>query len=111
MSRAMRQPYHEPMDEAENRSQELREQAAALRLRTMDANRAVIEELSAIWQELNGLAKAEPGLRRACERIARDIALLEKLDLAFDTEWLEEVKHSHQQPKAAARGTAIDGSE
>lgn len=104
-------PYHEPMDEAENRSQELREQAAALRLRTLEANRAVIEELSAIWQELNGLTKAEPGLRRACERIARDIALLEKLDLAFDTEWLEEVKHSHQQPKSASRGTAADGSE
>ncbi|MGB7963240.1 MAG: hypothetical protein WCF12_09840 [Propionicimonas sp.] len=98
------------MDEAENRSQELREQAAALRLRTMEANRAVVEELGAIWQELNGLAKADPGLRRACERIARDIALLEKLDLAFDTEWLDEAKHSHAQPRAA-RASAADGSE
>lgn len=98
------------MNEAENRSQELRAQAAALRLRTLETNRVVVEELTAIWQELNSLAKAQPGLRRACERIARDIALIEKLDLAFDTEWLDEAKHSHASPKAGA-GSALEGSE
>ena len=98
------------MNEAENRSQELRAQAAALRLRTLETNRVVVEELTAIWQELNSLAKAQPGLRRACERIAGDIALIEKLDLAFDTEWLDEAKHSHTARKAGA-GTALEGSE
>lgn len=80
------------MDEPTSRADELRAQAAQLRVRAIEANRAMIAELSGIWHELNELAPGRPDVRRACDRIAADIARLEKLDLAFDTEWLAEAK-------------------
>jgi uncharacterized coiled-coil DUF342 family protein len=83
------------MDELTSRLQELREQAAQVRVRALDTNRALIAELSGIWRELNELARVRPEARRSCDRVAADIARLEKLDLALDTEWLAEVKQSH----------------
>lgn len=63
-----------------------------VRVRAIEANKALIAELSEIWNELNQLAAGQPEVRKACEQIAGDIARLEKLDLAFDTEWLAEAK-------------------
>ena len=83
------------MDEPSSRVDELREQATLVRVRAIETNRGLIEELSGIWHELNGLAAGQPEVRRTCEQIAADIARLEKLDLALDTEWAAEAK-SHK---------------
>jgi hypothetical protein len=83
------------MDEPSGRVDELREQATQVRVRAIEANQGLIEELSRIWQELNELATGSPEVRKICTGIAGDIARLEKLDLAFDTEWLAEAKRAH----------------
>jgi hypothetical protein len=80
------------MDEPNGRIAELRGQAAQVRVRAIESNKLLIEELAGIWHELNELAAGRPEVRRTCDRIAGDIARLEKLDLAFDAEWLAEVK-------------------
>jgi hypothetical protein len=82
------------MDETRDRVAELREQAGNIRVRAIEANRGLIAELTAVWKELNGLADGRPEVRKVCERVAGDIARLEKLDLAFDTEWLAEAKRA-----------------
>lgn len=82
------------MDDA-SRIEELREQASSVRIRAIDANKILIEELSAVWRELNELANGRPEVRRLCDEVSGDIARLEKLDLAFDTEWAAEVKRTH----------------
>jgi hypothetical protein len=82
------------MDETRDRVAELREQAGNIRVRAIEANRGLITELAAVWNELNGLAAGRPEVRKVCERVAGDIARLEKLDLAFDTEWLAEAKRA-----------------
>ncbi len=82
------------MDETRDRVTELREQAGDLRVRAIEANKDLIEELTAVWNELNGLVAGRPEVRKLCEQVAGDIARLEKLDLAFDTEWLAEAKRA-----------------
>jgi hypothetical protein len=82
------------MDETRDRVAELREQAGNIRVRAIEANRGLIAELTAVWKELNGLADGRPEVRKVRERVAGDIARLEKLDLAFDTEWLAEAKRA-----------------
>ena len=83
------------MDEPSGRIAELKEQAVQARVRAIEANKALIAELVGIWNELNDLAGGQPEVRRTCELVAADIARLEKLDLAFDTEWLAEAKRAH----------------
>nr|WP_300151391.1 hypothetical protein [Propionicimonas sp.] len=83
------------MDEPNGRVAELREQAAQARVRAIESNKLLIAELTGIWRELNELAAGRPEVRRIRDRVAGDIARLEKLDLAFDTEWLAEVKGVH----------------
>jgi hypothetical protein len=80
------------MDEPSDRIAQLREQAAQVRVRAIESNQLLIDELAGIWHELNDLAAGRPEVRKVCDRIAGDIARLEKLDLAFDTEWLAEAK-------------------
>ncbi|MCC6496843.1 MAG: hypothetical protein IT193_11385 [Propionibacteriaceae bacterium] len=82
------------MDEPSDRIGELREQATQVRVRAIEANKVLIAELSRIWQELNELATGRPDVRKICTQIAGDIARLEKVDLAFDTEWLAEAKRA-----------------
>lgn len=82
------------MDDLNPRVEELRNQAAQVRIRAIETNEALIAELTGIWTELNELAGTRTELRKVCERIAGDIARLERLDLAFDTEWLEEAKRA-----------------
>ncbi len=82
------------MDEPSDRIGELREQATQVRVRAIEANKVLIAELSRIWQELNELAAGRPEVRKICTQIAGDIARLEKVDLAFDTEWLAEAKRA-----------------
>jgi len=60
----------------------------------IEANKAVIAELTGIWHELNELAAGQADVRRTCTQIADDIARLQKVDLAFDTEWLAEAKRA-----------------
>ena len=84
------------MDATADRVAELREQASQLRVRAIEANQSLIAELETLWHELNSLAAGRPDVRRTCELVAADIARLEKLDLAFDTEWLAEAKRNHQ---------------
>lgn len=83
------------MDEPDGRVDELREQAAQVRVRAIDANKVLIGELTAIWRELNELAPGRPEVRKLREQVAADIARLEKLDLVFDTEWLAEARRIH----------------
>lgn len=82
------------MDEPNGRVEELKAQAAQLRVGAIEANRSLIAELQGVWHELNELAAGQPDVRRICDHIAADIARLEKLDLALDTEWLAEAKHA-----------------
>jgi hypothetical protein len=82
------------MDEPSGRVEELREQATQVRVRAIEANKSLIADLAGIWQELNELATGRPEVRKICKQIAGDIARLEKLDLAFDTEWLAEAKRA-----------------
>lgn len=82
------------MDEPNDRVAELREQASQVRVRAIETNKALIEELAGVWRELNALAPGRTEVRRVCDQIAGDIARLEKLDLAFDTEWLAEAKRA-----------------
>jgi hypothetical protein len=82
------------MDETRDRVAELREQAGSIRVRAIEANKVLIAQLAAVWSELNGLAAGRPEVRKVLERVAGDIARLEKLDLAFDTEWLAEAKQA-----------------
>jgi uncharacterized coiled-coil DUF342 family protein len=84
------------MDEPSSRVDELREQATQVRVRAIETNRGLIDELSGIWHELNELANGRADVRRTCEHIAADIARLEKLTLALDTEWAAEAKQSHK---------------
>jgi hypothetical protein len=84
------------MDESSGRVDELREQAVQVRVRAIEANKGLIAELVDIWHELNELATSRPDVRKLCEQIAADIARLEKLDLAFDTEWLAEAKRARR---------------
>ena len=82
------------MDETRDRVAELREQAGNLRVRAIEANNELIAELTGIWNELNAIASGRPDVRKLCEQVAGDIARLEKLDLAFETEWLAEVRRA-----------------
>jgi hypothetical protein len=82
------------MDEPSDRVAELTGQATQVRVRAIEANKGLIAELSGIWHELNDLATGRPEVRRTCTQIADDIARLQKLDLAFDTEWLAEAKRA-----------------
>ena len=84
------------MDEPSDRVVELTGQASALRLRAIEANERLVAEFQEIWRELNQLAALRPEARKVCDHIAADIARLEKLDLAFDTERLDEAKRSRQ---------------
>ena len=83
------------MDESSDRVAELIGRATQVRVRAIAANKALIEELTGVWDELNELASGRPDVRRTCTQIADDIARLQKLNLAFDTEWLAEAKRVH----------------
>ncbi len=83
------------MDEPTDRVAELKDHAAQVRVRAIAANKALIAELAGVWNEFNELAATRPDVRRTCDLVAGDIARLEKLDLAFDTEWLSEAKRAH----------------
>jgi len=83
------------MDQPTDRVAELREQVIDVRARAIQTHRGLITELSGIWNELNDLAAGRPEVRRLCDQVAGDIARLEKLDLALDTEWLAEAKRAH----------------
>jgi hypothetical protein len=85
------------MDEPSDRVDELRAHVTQLRVRAIEANKGLIAELAEVWRQLNELAPGRPEVRRIAERVAGDIARLEKLDLALDTEWLAEAKRSHPQ--------------
>lgn len=82
------------MDEPNARVEELTEQAVQLRVDAIEANRALIARMQAVWHELNEFASGRPDVRRTCDEVAADIARLEKLDLAFDTEWLADAKRA-----------------
>ncbi len=82
------------MDEPDARVDQLTAQAAQLRIRAIEANQAVIEELQVVWHELNECCGGRTEVRRTCDRIAADIARLEKLDLALDTEWLADARRA-----------------
>jgi SepF-like predicted cell division protein (DUF552 family) len=82
------------MEEAKDRFAELREQAGNIRVEAIEANQALIAKLTEVWNELNGLAAGLPEARKLREQIAGDIARLEKLDLAFETEWLAEARRA-----------------
>ncbi len=82
------------MEEARDRFAELREQAGNIRVEAIEANQALIAKLTEVWNELNGLAAGLPEARKLREQIAGDIARLEKLDLAFETEWLAEARRA-----------------
>ena len=82
------------MDEPGDRVEELRKIATQVRVRAIEANKAVIADLAGVWRELNELAAGRPDVRKLCDQIAGDIARLEKLDLALDTEWLAEAKRA-----------------
>ena len=83
------------MDEPSDRVAELTGQATQVRVHAIAANKALIEELSGIWHELNELAAGRTDVRRSCTQVADDIARLQKVNLAFDTEWLAEAKRVH----------------
>lgn len=78
-----------------DRVDELRKQAVEVRVRAIESHKELIAELVEIWRELKDLADGRPEARKACEQVAADIARLEKVDLAFDTEWLAEAKRLH----------------
>ena len=80
------------MYEPSDRVGELKTQAADARVRVIESNKLVIAELSRIWHDLNEAAASQAEVRKVCEHVAADIARLEKLNLAFDTEWLAEAK-------------------
>lgn len=80
------------MDEIRDRVAGLREQAGNIRVRAIEVNDGLIAELTGIWNELNALAAGRSDVRKLCEQIAADIARLEKVDLAFETEWLADVR-------------------
>ena len=82
------------MDESNDLLEELRAQAGRLRVRAIESNQALIAELQEVWHALNELAPADPQARLIRDHVAADIARLEKLDLAFDTEWLAEAKQA-----------------
>lgn len=88
-------PYDLSMADAENRVAELERAAAQVRVRSLEFNRGLVEELTGIWNELNTHATDNPEVRDICDIVAGDIAQLEKLDLAFDTEWLAQSKRDH----------------
>lgn len=76
----------------EDRFEELRAQAADLRVRAIEGNQALIAELQQVWRGLNQLASGSAEVRRVRDQVAADIARLEKIDLAFDAEWLADVR-------------------
>ena len=82
------------MEETRDRFAELREQAGNIRVEAIEANQALIAKLTELWNELNGLAAGLPEARKLREQVAGDIARLEKLDLAFETEWLAEARRA-----------------
>lgn len=83
------------MEQVENRVAELEQAAARVRVRALEFNRGLIDELTGIWNELNTYAGQNPDLREVCDVVAGDIAHLEKLDVTFDTEWLAQSKRDH----------------
>ncbi|MFT4110636.1 hypothetical protein [Propionicimonas sp.] len=80
------------MDEEGGDVGQLREQVAQVRVRAIETNRALIVELTGLWRELNQRDDGSEDARQLREEVAADIARLEKLDLAFDTEWLAEAR-------------------
>lgn len=88
------------MDESGRRVDELRTAAEQAWGRAIEVNLDLIREFEGIWRDLNALAAGQPDVRALCDRIAADIARLEKVNLAFDTDWL------HEAARPPAGGTA-----
>jgi len=84
------------MDQPTDGIAELRERVSEVRSRVIETHRGLIAELSGIWHELNERAAGRPEVRRLCDQVAADIARLEKVDLALDTEWLADAKRAHR---------------
>ncbi len=82
------------MDETRDRFEELLTQAGNIRVEAIEANKALIAQLTEVWNELNPLAAGLPEARKLREQVAGDIARLEKLDLTFETEWLAEARRA-----------------
>jgi hypothetical protein len=85
------------MDEPTDGVAELRERVIEVRARVIESHRGLIAELNGLWHELNELAAGRPEVRRLGDEVAADIARLEKVDLALDTEWLADAKRAHRE--------------
>lgn len=85
------------MEEPAARLGELQGRVVSARLRAIDANRALLAELRELWRELGDLSDGFDDARPLCTEVSDDIAKLEKLDLALDTEWLADAKRARQQ--------------
>jgi hypothetical protein len=75
----------------------LQERTVQARLRAIEANRAQIAELEAIWRDLSELTAGYEDARPLCDEVSADISRLKKLDLALDTEWLADAKRARRQ--------------
>lgn len=84
------------MDEPRITVDALQDRVVGLRRRAMDANKALIGELSGLWREVNLLRPDDQRAQELREMLAADIARLEKLDLEFDTEWLAQDKRERR---------------
>ncbi len=85
------------MEEPAAQLGELQERVAQARQRAVEANRELIVQFEALWRELSELSQNYEDARPLCEEVSGDIARLEKLDLAFDTEWLADAKRARRQ--------------
>lgn len=85
------------MEEPAARLGELQERVAQARQRAVEANRELIVQFEGLWRELSELTKNFEDARPLTEEVSGDIARLEKLDLAFDTEWLADAKRARRQ--------------
>lgn len=85
------------MDEPAARLGALQQRIVDARLRAIEANKALIAELGAVWRELSDLSAGYDDARPLCDEVSADIARLEKLDLTLDTEWLADAKRARRQ--------------
>lgn len=85
------------MEEPAARLGELQERVAQARQRAVEANRELIVQFEGLWRELSELTQSFEDARPLTEEVSGDIARLEKLDLAFDTEWLADAKRARRQ--------------
>lgn len=85
------------MEEPAARLGELQDRVAQARQRAVEANRELIVQFEGLWRELSELSKDFEDARPLTEEVSGDIARLEKLDLAFDTEWLADAKRARRQ--------------